>query len=57
MTLYKAMVSPPFLYAPNDYGRLIYACKWERVKTGDTVASYATSDEQGARKKVLDNRQ
>jgi hypothetical protein len=25
--------------------------------TRDTVASYAISDEQGARKKVLDNRQ
>jgi hypothetical protein len=28
-----------------------------RDATNDTVASYAISDEQGARKKVLDNRQ
>jgi hypothetical protein len=28
-----------------------------RDATSDTVASYAISDEQGARKKVLDNRQ
>jgi hypothetical protein len=28
-----------------------------RDATRDTVASYAISDEQGARKKVLDNRQ
>jgi hypothetical protein len=28
-----------------------------RDVTSDTVASYAISDEQGARKKVLDNRQ
>jgi hypothetical protein len=28
-----------------------------RVAISDTVASYAISDEQGARKKVLDNRQ
>jgi hypothetical protein len=28
-----------------------------RDTTSDTVASYAISDEQGARKKVLDNRQ
>jgi hypothetical protein len=28
-----------------------------RDATSDTVASYAISDEQGARKKTLDNRQ
>lgn len=31
--------------------------KSARVATSDTLASYAISDEQGARKKVLDNRQ
>jgi hypothetical protein len=37
---------------PNDYGRLIYACEWERVKTGDTVASYAISDNGKAKKGI-----
>ena len=31
--------------------------KSTRDALGNTVASYAISDEQGARKKVLDNRQ
>jgi hypothetical protein len=57
MTLYKAMVSPPFLYAPKRLRSVDICLRRERVKTGDTVASYAIFDEQGARKKVLDNRQ
>jgi hypothetical protein len=36
---------------PNDYGRLIYACEWERVKTGDMVARYAYPMNKGQEKR------
>ena len=43
---------------PSGSGKRQYG-KGEKYKNAisDTVASYAISDEQGARKKVLDNRQ
>jgi hypothetical protein len=34
-----------------------YNQNFDRFNSGCTVASYAISDEQGARKKVLDNQQ
>jgi hypothetical protein len=49
-------ISPGMFHAEAGSGDTVSA-RSTRVATSDTVASYAISEEQGARKKVLDNQQ
>ena len=48
---------PGMFQAEAETGNAASVIVSTRDAISDTVASYAISDEQGARKKVLDNRQ